>query len=149
MVDYGLFFTDSLGARDGVRVAARQAVVENFSGDCSGAGQTSGDPALVNIACLALDQANAIGGQASARVVNAQSWSQGNPLKVCIAVTDEGVARYVPLPNDRTVRATITMRIELDKPPPLIPPEPAANSKGDATTGSALPPATTWAGWCT
>ncbi len=45
IIDYGLYFSNTLGARSGVREAARQGVVENFdAGDCS-VSSTSSAPA--------------------------------------------------------------------------------------------------------
>ena len=52
IIDYGLYFANSLGARSGVREAARQGVVENYdAGDCFGAQRlrTIGDGAQAGL----------------------------------------------------------------------------------------------------
>ncbi len=147
MIDYGLFFTDSLGARDGARVAARQGVVEDFSGNCPPdiAISRSGEKDLKQLACYAVDQVGAVGGTTYARVANLGQWARGTNLLVCVAVTGEGVTGLVPMPNDRTVRAKLVMRIEQDDKKKDTNP-----SVGEAnTTGSATPaPSNTWSGWC-
>ena len=114
MIDYGLFFTDSLGARDGVRVAARQGAVEDFTAPCPQDidDTRSGEADLSALACDAVDQTGAVGGTTFARVSNLSPWARGSDLLVCVAVTDEGATGLVPMPNGRAVHAKLRQRIE-------------------------------------
>jgi hypothetical protein len=145
MVDYGLFFTDSLGARDGVRVAARQGSVENFGGSCpSGIVAYGGDNNLDRLACTAVDETGAIGGTTYALVTPPAGWDRGKDLLVCVAVVDEGVSGIVPMPNGHTVQARLTVRIEraVTKPPS------GSVTRGEATTSSNPAPIGLWDDWC-
>jgi Flp pilus assembly protein TadG len=146
LIDYGLYFSDSLGARDGARVAARRGVVAGFPTDaCAGNPTASGDAQLQQLACLAVNQANPVGGVAYARVINPTDWDRGEDLLVCVAVVVEGLTGYVPMPNDATVRASLRMRIEQPTTPAK-----AARTVGEARTSSATDPpaAGFWSSWC-
>jgi Flp pilus assembly protein TadG len=148
MIDYGLYFANDIGARDGANIAARQGVVENFTGDCSKYDEdTSLDPQLDSLACLALDQASPAGGTGYARVTNPERWKAGNDLVVCVAIVDIGVTGYTPLPGGGNVHARVTMRIEQDttKSPQ------SADLEGEASTrhpDDPAPPSDLWTGWC-
>ena len=50
IIDYGIWFSDSISARQAVRDGARRGVVENF-GACTPAGATGADQDLQNLAC--------------------------------------------------------------------------------------------------
>ena len=151
MVDYGLFFTDSLGARDGVRIAARQGVVEDFPSSCpdiDGSKSAGNDDLLGNLACAAVDQTGAIGGTTYARVSTARPWERGNDLQVCVAVIGEGVTGLVPMPNDRAVRTKLVMRIEQEDKASLHTGSGSslvgeANSTNTPNTDPSI-----WSGWC-
>jgi hypothetical protein len=122
MIDYGLYFTDSLGARDGVRVAARQASVAKFGASCSSSRYSASgtDSQLDSVACLAIDQTGAIGGDAYAHVSAPSGWvvDDNDYVLVCILIAENGVTGLTPMPNGSTVRAKFRMRIEQ---PPLSP----------------------------
>jgi hypothetical protein len=143
MIDYGLYFTDSLGARDGARVAARQGSVASFAGTCPSGYGTSGDADLAKVACLAVDQTDAIGGDSYARVTTPDGWVVGKYVVVCVAVVENGLTGFTPMPNNSTVRSKLQMRIEQDSTPPN-----AAPATADAKRLSAVEPLDLWTSWC-
>jgi Flp pilus assembly protein TadG len=139
IVDYGLYFSNTLASRTGVREAARQATVENFSaGDCSPY-TASCDADLRKIACLAIARTGATAGDAYAKVDAPDGWNQGDDVRVCVAVTEQGVTGLTPLPGSGTVRTTLRMRIEQDTVSPS-----GAGQAG--STGTTTPPGG-WS-WC-
>jgi TadE-like protein len=146
MIDYGLYFTDSLGARDGARAAVRQAAVADFpaSGCAAGYVATGGDSELNALACLAGDQAGAIGGDTYARIWAPTGWVVGENITVCVAIVENGVTGFTPMPNDSTVRSKLSMRIE----------QPTSPRKTNGQVGEAqrigipAPPSNLWDNWC-
>lgn len=146
MIDYGLYFTDSLGARDGVRVAARQASVANFGGSCPGATfiADGSDADLNGLACAAVDTTAAIGGSAYARVSAPTGWDVGEDVLVCLAIDETGVTGLTPMPNGSTVRATLRVRIEQ----PTTPKKTAGDIGQARLRDSPAPPANLWNSWC-
>lgn len=105
IVDYGLYFSDSLAVRDGVRQGARQGSVEDFGG-CE------------SLACLASstrDRIDAVGGRAQVRV-EAADWDAGEDLVVCAVVVETGVTGLTPMPGP--VRSQVRTRIERDSASP-------------------------------
>jgi hypothetical protein len=105
IVDYGIYFSDSLGLRDGVRQGARQGSVENFGG-CDSLG------------CLAdttKEQIGAIGGDAEVRA-EADDWTAGEELVVCAVVVETSVTGFTPLPGP--VHSVVRTRIERDETNP-------------------------------
>jgi hypothetical protein len=146
MIDYGLFFSDSLGARDGVRATARQASVANFDGVACPTGYDSAgpDPRLNKLACLAVDQTGAFGGDAYVRVEAPEGWQVGSDVLVCVAVVENGVTGLTPMPNDSTVRAKIRMRIDQ---PPGSPIAPRALGEAQRSSAAAETDAF-WDPWC-
>jgi hypothetical protein len=152
IIDYGMFFTDSLGARDGVRQAARQGVVDDIPAACPSGTKVAGeDNELARLACIAVDETGSIGGTAYARSSSIRARSRGDDLLVCVAVTGEGVTGYVPMPNAHTVRARLHMRVEQ---PATDPGNSGEGSGSDPVFGVAqedgapAPPFDLWAGWC-
>jgi hypothetical protein len=144
MIDYGLYFTDSLGARDGARVAARQGSVANFKGVCPAGYSGSGDSDLSTLACTAVDQTGAIGGDVYARVKTTPAgWKVGKDVVVCVAVVESGLTGLTPMPNDSTVRTRLQMRIEQPSSPPD---GPSAIAEAKSTT--AVEPTKLWDSWC-
>lgn len=143
MIDYGIFFTDSLGARDGARVAARQGSVARFDGVCPSGYAGSGDSNLRKLACVAVDQTGAIGGDAFAKVSSPDGWVVGKDLVVCVAVVESGLTGLTPMPNDKTVRSKLQVRIEQDSTPPG-----AAAATAEAQRLSAVQPPGLWTSWC-
>jgi len=143
IIDFGLFFSDSLSARQGVREAARQGAVENWSAtSCSGR-PGSGDANLRRIACLGIDRTGAVAGDVYARVETTRAWTEGDDVTVCVVVRENGVTGFTPLPGDGVLRSAVTMRIETDTTRPR-PNGPAMAS--DSGLSPSSPPGG-W-GWC-
>ena len=134
IVDYGLWFSDTLSARHGVHEAARAGVVQKAT--CS-----SGATGLQRIACAATSQVGAVGGPTYAVAKAPQGWARGKPLLVCVIVKEEGVTGITPLPSDRMIRAKAELAIEVDLP--ALTPSPTTLGSS-ALTG---PAGTDWS-WC-
>lgn len=110
IIDFGIFFADSLAVRSAVRSGAREAVVlrcgsAQFSATC--------------IANLTKNQTDAIaGGTEYVKVLSPDPWRRGDSVTVCAVVEVAGVTGFTPLPDGSRTRAKITMRIEQDQPRP-------------------------------
>ncbi len=139
IVDYGLFFSNTMASRTGVREAARQATVENFgAGDC-GPYTASGNSNLRKLACLAIARTGATAGDTYARVDAPDGWAQGDDVRVCVVITEQGVTGLTPLPGSGTVRTTLRMRIEQDSVAP--------SGVGQAGSAGSTTPPGGWS-WC-
>jgi Flp pilus assembly protein TadG len=155
IIDYGLWFNDSLNARQGVREAARQGVVPTISGTPAVAsytaptsGQydcTSASQGLQKLACLTTGQVAPNAGDVMAKVVVPSGWVRGQPLIVCTMIKETGVTGITPLPNDKIVRASAQLSIEVDT---AIPAGAAATGKSTAVWPTTAPFTATWAGNC-
>jgi hypothetical protein len=152
IVDYGIYFSDSLAGQSGVREATRQAVTASFSA-CStplttsfhahpGDGAPSAD--MQDLACMVVDRTQAITGQVYVDVVlppptgdPATGWTVNQPLLVCEVLITSGVTGWVPLPDGGAVQSKAVMTIE--------DPSVAATEVGGEQT---LPNGHSW-DWCT
>ena len=115
ITDFGLWFSDSLNLRQGVREGARQGVVD----DLTPATGCSGTAELARVACNTKDRVAAYGGLMYARVAllnpdgtSSTAWKKGQQLLVCSMVKENGLTGITPLPKDGIVRASVRMRIE-------------------------------------
>jgi len=114
IVDYGLWFGDSLNVRQGVDEAARRAVVSDF-GDCPGAAESA------KTACVAKERIGAFGGTAYLNVSvrgpapakTAGDWSKGGQLIVCAMVKEDGLTGLTPMPKDGILRSLVHKRVEI------------------------------------
>jgi Flp pilus assembly protein TadG len=106
VLEYGLWFNDSLNVRQGVREAARAGVVKNF--DHSGC---TGDD-MAKLACKTKAQIAAITGDTYVRITTPQGWTKAEPLVVCAMVRSSALG-LVPLPDDRLIRSRTEMSIEV------------------------------------
>jgi hypothetical protein len=133
IIDYGLFFSDRLATKQGIREGARQAVVST-GGICGG----------TDLNCLAVeirDGIGAIGGNAYVRVDTVETaetasplgdgWLEGNELRVCAVVTEDGLPGITPMPD--RIADRVSMRIEHDT--------------SRASSGQSGSPPGGW-GWC-
>jgi Flp pilus assembly protein TadG len=136
IVDYGMWFADSLGIRHGVHQAARVGVVQT-------PGCTTGTTDLAKMVCTTKRKVSAIGGTTYAMVKVPQGWARGKPLVVCAMVKENGVTGVTPLPSDRLVRAKAELAIEVDTP------LPSGASATAAASASDTPPAGADWSWCT
>lgn len=110
VIQYGLYFNDSLNVRQGVRDTARQGAVENFPA-CSGASSNS-----AKLLCATKVQIGAVTGTPYVKVAAPSSgWAKGQPLTVCAVVRSEGALGLVPMPNGGWISSKTQMFIEQEK----------------------------------
>lgn len=109
IIQYGLYFNDSLNARQGVREAARQGVVENFAFRSACSSGSSSE----QLRCSAGKEIAAITGTPYVKVMSSTTpWKQGDSLIVCALVKANPGLDLVPLPNSGWVRTRTQMVIE-------------------------------------
>jgi len=109
IIDYGLWFNDSLSLRQGVRESARQAVVRRASSTCPGTGMAA-------VACGTRAQAG--GGTAYAKVFAPNGWVRGEKVVVCAMVKTTSITGFVPLPSGGLIKSQTSMSIENVTPMP-------------------------------
>ncbi len=122
IIDYGLWFNDSISVRQGVREAARKAAVQS---DFPGCGPGT---SMASAACGAKQMSVTSGGVASARVFPARAsdgaqvgtWAKGDLVVVCVAVKASSFTKFVPLPASGIIRSKTVMSIEKASPPTPI-----------------------------
>jgi Flp pilus assembly protein TadG len=131
IIDYGMWFSDSIGVRQGVREAARLGVVQRFDAP----GCTSGT-SFQKLACQTRQEMTAISGTSYAKVT-ATEWSRGKPLLVCGMVKADGLTGLVPLPSNGLVKSKTRMAIEKTTPVPA-----------DGLSYADTPPAGADWSWC-
>jgi hypothetical protein len=119
IIDYGIFFADSLAARSGVREAARQGVVLQC---------TDTTPFATCLQQLTKERIDPIaGGDEYVKVIapppgsGDDDWKRGKELTVCAVVVVNGVTNWTPMPAGGATKAKITMQIEQDTPQPAGP----------------------------
>ena len=131
IIDYGLFFTDRLAVKQGIREGARSAVVSTGIG-CGG-------PDLTCLADEIKDKIGAVGGATYVYVDVVETpesgpddgWEEGNELRVCAYVTEDGLTGITPMPGE--IADSFRMRIE--------------NDTSRASQGESGTPPGGW-GWC-
>lgn len=111
ILQYGLWFNDSLNTRQGVREAARQGVVRNFA-SC---GSAAND--MDTLKCNAKLQISALTGTEYVKVVKPATWAKSEPLVVCALVRSQGAVGILPMPNGGWISSTTQMSIEQDAVP--------------------------------
>ena len=114
MIDYGLWFNDSLSVRQGVRESARQAVVRHpYASPCAGLGMAA-------VACDTRSEIGKPGAPAYAKVVveNGQ-WVRGNKVLVCGMIKATSFTGFVPMPDGGLIKSKTTMSIESLTPSPI------------------------------
>lgn len=136
IIDYGLWFNDSLNTRQGVREAARLGVVQTF--ECP-----TGANDLGRMQCVVRREVGSVSGPTFVRVEAPDGWERGNPLVVCAMVRTDAVTGFVPLPNDRIIRSKTQMSIEVESPVPN-----GFNATAPSSIQDAAPAGTDWS-WCT
>ena len=136
IIQYGLFFNDSLNTRQGVRETARQGVVRNFP-SCAGASTD-----MEKLKCSAKNQIAALAGTSNTYVKvipPSPSWAKTKPLVVCALVKTDAVG-FLPMPNNGWVSSRTEMSIEQDA-------APLPTGMGSASADT-LPAGPSWSGWC-
>ena len=111
IVQYGLYFNDSLSARQGVREGARMGVVRNFA--ACGTASTDMD----KLRCNTKAQIDALTSAVYVKVVRPTTWAKTQPLTICTMVKSSGAVGLLPMPNGGWVKSTIQMSIEQDATP--------------------------------
>jgi hypothetical protein len=151
IIDYGLYFANSLDARAGTQEATREAVVANF-GSCTPPKKFDITPSddIAHVMCSVKDRTNALTGTTYVKVILPVDaahpdggWIVGQPLVVCQTLVVRGLTGFVPLPGngfspgEGVARAEVVMQIEQPSTDP--------NEKGGAEDlpGSSLD----WS-WC-
>ena len=136
IIEYGLWFSDSLSTRQGVREGARQGVVGNFGDSSCDLTGASGDANSLALMCTTQDRIGGITGDPAVKVMAPEGWVRGEPLIVCSQLKVGVGTGIIPLPNDRIVRSQVEMSIEKTDP-------------GVAFTGGeeAAPEGADWS-WC-
>jgi hypothetical protein len=130
IIQYGLYFNDSLNTRQGVREAARLGVVKNFTG---GSGATD----MAKLKDITTQQVGALTGTTYVKVKPPSPWKKGSPLVVCTLVKSDGGVGLLPMPNGGWISSSTQMSVEQDNP--------AATG---ATTQDTLPAGSPGWGWC-
>lgn len=130
IIQYGLWFNDSLNTRTGVREAARMGVVGNFGrASCAGSG-------MQKLSCEGVNQIDALTGTEYVRV-RAASWTKGAPLVVCSYVKSDGAVGLLPMPNNGWIFSRTEMSIEKTTPAP----SPLTGTSGTLPAGAPAWPA--------
>jgi TadE-like protein len=118
IVDYGIWFADSISAREAVRDGARRGVVEIF-GSCQPSA-TGPDADLHNLACTVKAAMEPISGTTYVRISVATApggssgapWSPNDTLRVCAMTQHTALMPLVPFPADGISRTKVEMPIE-------------------------------------
>jgi len=129
IIDYGLWFNDSLSLRQGVRESARQAAVEHAATGCTGTGMAA-------VACGTRAQIASPGATAYAMVFAPNGWVRGQEVVVCGMLKATSFTGFVPLPAG-LIKSKTTMSIENITPKPT-----------DLSYADPLPVGGDWS-WCT
>ena len=124
IIQYGLYFNDSISARQGVREAARGGVVRTFPTTYRTLRATDMD----KLRCNAKKQVGALMGTTYIKVYYPTAPSTTTHARVGQRETLSRCARrsastdpvnLVPMPNHGWIRTQTTMAVEQDDPPPL------------------------------
>jgi hypothetical protein len=132
ILQYGLWFFDTLGTRQGVREAARMGVVRNFP-SC---GTATND--MDKLRCETKRQIDAVTGTTYVRVVKPSTWQKGAPLVVCAMVKSNGGIGLLPLPSGGWITTKTQMSVEEDTAP-----VPTGSTSEDSLSGTGQ----SWT-WC-
>jgi Flp pilus assembly pilin Flp len=128
IIQYGLWFNDSLNTRQGVREGARLGVVGSFTETgCTGA-------EMEKLVCRTTNRIDALTGTAYVKV-SAASWAKGQPLTVCALVKTE-TPGLLPMPGDGWIFSKTQMSIEKATPAPTV---LSAQTAGVPATAPAWP----------
>ncbi len=112
IMQYGIFFNDSLQARQGIRQATRTAIVQGATG-CTGATY------YIQVRCLVKAQTAPVTGAVAVmiKVPDTGPWVQGNRLIVCTEVKSAASSvGLLPVPKHGVIKSKTQMSIEVDSP---------------------------------
>jgi Flp pilus assembly protein TadG len=142
IINYGLYFNDSINARQGVREAARQVAVHNFTLPAGAAASCSATLGA-KIKCITKASVGALSGPAYVAIKPPTNWTRGSSITICTVVKPSNLAGYVPMPA--SARAMTSMSIEVDDST-LTAATMATNFPSPADT---LPAGLSWPTGCT
>ena len=152
IIDYGLFFSNTISAQSGVQTAARQAVVGNFDTSCAAPSDAPGVSLSVGeLMCMVKNNTGSITGDSFVKVVlppdpadttnPGGGWFQDHQLIVCEVIDVHGLTGYVPLPrHDGQVAIRSRVVTQIETVAPGQPPTDPGGEEGSPPGG--------W-GWCT
>ncbi len=146
IIDYGIWFSDSISARQAVRDGARRGAVEQF-GTCGGGGE------LASLACTVKAGMGQISGTSYVRVViatdplansvspttTAGAWKVGATLRVCAITQHTSLLPLVPFPAGGFAKTRVDIPIEVAG---------AGAPTRVGYAGDALPGGVDWTSWC-
>ena len=112
IMDYGLFFSNSLSVKQGGREAARQGVVANFGTSCTMAWSVAPSANLQKLGCTAVDRTGAVAGTTYVKIKLPDGWAKNKPLVVCEMVKTNGLTGFVPMPGHGVTMTKVQMVIE-------------------------------------
>lgn len=130
ILQYGLYFDDSLNASQSVRETARMSVVGKAAPSC---GAPTG---WARVTCTVKAMVGRGNAATYVKVAAPDGWAKGNLLQVCILVRSRGDIGMLPMPNGGFVKASLRMSIEDDSAKPT-----------GTGTAEALPAGQSWS-WC-
>jgi Flp pilus assembly protein TadG len=136
IVDYGLFFNNSLSVKQGVREAARQGVVANYGSSCSMTWSALPSANMQKLGCTVMDRTSAVTGTSYVKVRLPDGWTKGKSLIVCEMVKTSGVTGLTPLPSSGIVTSKVEMSIRR-----------ATFGQGETGGEQAPPSGASWS-WC-
>jgi Flp pilus assembly protein TadG len=117
IINYGLFFNDSLNARQGVREAVRKVAVANFTLP-AGSPASCSTSTTAAIKCITTSSVGALTGPVYVAVKPPATWARGSSVTICALVRPTGLTGLIPMP--RSTRAITSMSIEVDSPTPTV-----------------------------
>lgn len=114
IIQYGLFFNDSLSTRQGVRDGARMGVVRNFAtaSPCT----TQADD-MAKLRCSTRLLIGTPQAKTFVKVVRPATWAKTQPLVVCAVVESYGKNGLLPMPDGGYTSSVTQMSIEQDATP--------------------------------
>ena len=148
IIDYGLYFSNTLSAQSGVQTAARQATVGALVPCSSSQTPLAGaSPQVAELMCMVKANTGSITGTSFVGVIfpgtdpTTTGWFPGQELIVCEVIDVQGLTGYVPLPRHAgqvAIRSKVVTQIQSF---------PMTQQVADKTTMEGSPPGG-W-GWCT
>lgn len=138
VIDYGLWFNDSIGVRQDAATTVRTAVVLGKYNNTVCDSKTGMDKVACGLKQSMSDSTGAGVGRTYARVfTTGDIWARGSELVVCGMVEAKSFTGFVPLPGGGLIRSRASMSIE------NINPYPSSTQYMDDTD----PSGEGW-GWC-
>jgi hypothetical protein len=124
VIEYGMWFTDSVGLRHGARETARNGVVQRWDGGGCQRGPLPGaSPHLSDLACTAARVTPRTSGDLLVRIevldatgTPTSTWTVGGTLRICLMNQHHSLSGMVPLPRQGLITSQVDMAIERADP---------------------------------